>query len=219
MGSKAQLDAVVFDLDGTLLDSVPGIVKSFKHTINHFTPNHGLSDQEIIRLLGRPLYTQMKEISGNDAMAEEMVAYYRKHNIEIIPTMPLFPGIEQALEELHSRKVPMAIVTSKAKPSVDISVKKFGLQKFMQTIVTIEDTPKHKPDPMPLLLCLERMGILPERCVYVGDAVFDIQCAKRAGAKSAAVSWGSNIMTELLHESPDFVFTQPSKMLTDIFGR
>jgi len=190
MTLSSRFDAVVFDLDGTLLDSVPGIVKSFKHTINHFTPDHGLSDQEIIRLLGRPLFVQMKEISGSDHLAEEMVAFYRKHNIGIIPSMPLFPGVVEALQELHSRNIPMAIVTSKAKPSVDISVNQYDLKKFMQTVVTIEDTPKHKPDPMPLLLCLERMGVSPERCVYVGDAVFDVQCAKRAGAASAVVSWG-----------------------------
>ncbi|QQR88580.1 MAG: HAD-IA family hydrolase [Myxococcales bacterium] len=204
--------AVLFDLDGTLLYSIPKIIESFLHTLDTFLPDHALDEAAITARLGRPLMQQMLEISGNPDTALLMTQHYRTHNQKLIPEMQLYGGTLDALAQIRSRVKHCGIVTSKHCDSAMMSIKQHGLSQHLDTMVFAEDTTKHKPHPAPLHLACKRLGVAPEQTVYVGDAVFDLQSAKRGGLASAAALWGPNPRATLLAESP----THPLETLTDL---
>jgi pyrophosphatase PpaX len=198
-----KIDAILFDLDGTLLNSIDGIVESFRHTIDHFVPDHGLDSQAIIKMLGLPLMEQMRQIGQCPQKAEQMVDHYREHNYKIIPQMPLYDGVTKILEDLRAH-YKLGVVTAKQRTSALMSITEHQLETKFEVIVTSSDTLRHKPDPEPLLYALDKINTKPQHCIYVGDATFDIQCAKAAGCLSIAALWGPNSRQHLAPEEPDF---------------
>jgi pyrophosphatase PpaX len=181
-------EAVLFDFDGTLIDTGPLILESFRHTARRFL-DRVPSDDALMRNVGVPLIHQMEELSpGRGA---EMVAYYREHNQAAHDDLARpFPHVEEVLEELKQRGYPMAVVTAKGRTAVDLGVELIGLDRFIEVVITADDVEVNKPDPYPLRVAADRLGVDLTRSVYVGDSPHDMTAALRGGAVAVAALWG-----------------------------
>jgi pyrophosphatase PpaX len=178
-------------LDGTLLDSIPGILASFGHVLGRFVPDRRFTRRDLIMVIGEPVEKQMLDFNGGDAsLAARMVEEYRRHNREILPSMPLFAGVHAVLSALRSRGQIVGVVTSKGRTSAMVSLDGHGLMPHLDLVLTCDDTARHKPDPMPLSVAAERLGLRPGEIAYVGDSVHDMRCALAAGCRAVAALWG-----------------------------
>lgn len=183
--------AVLFDLDGTLLDSIECILASFRHVLDKHAPAKRYSRTELIMMIGEPVPAQMLAFSdGNQAIVGQMVDDYRAHNQASLPDVPLYPAVKETLAELKRRGFVVGLVTSKGSKSLAVSFERHGLAPYFDLVMTADDTSRHKPDPMPLVVASERLGLAPASVVYVGDSVHDLRCAQGAGAVDVAALWG-----------------------------
>jgi pyrophosphatase PpaX len=204
---------VLFDLDGTLIDSGPIIMASMRHasvTVLGLEP-----DEERVRAaIGGPgLIAQMRDL--DPGRVDELVAVYRAHNEPLHATLESFDGVFELLAELHRRGHRLGIVTAKRVATARLALDRFPLlDDLAGVLVGAEDTERHKPDPDPLLEALRRLGARPEDAAYVGDSPFDIRAATAAGCLAVAVGWGGIHPDErLLAEEPDALVHEPGEIL------
>ena len=205
---------VLFDLDGTLIDSGPIIMASMRHasvTVLGLEP-----DEERVRAaIGGPgLIAQMHDLDPD--RVDELVAVYRAHNEPLHETLEAFEGVFEVLAELHRRGHRLGIVTAKRVATVQLAFDRFPLlAELTEVLVGAEDTERHKPDPEPVLEALRRLEAGSGEAVYVGDSPFDIQAGKAAGAFAIAVGWGGSIRTSAsLRRSPTRSSTRPEESST-----
>ena len=197
------LKAVIFDLDGTLVDSLPLICESFRYVLQEYLPEQNHDYDRILGFVGRPLEDLMAEISPDPEMAALLVTKYREHNRAILKMVKVFPGIPQCLDQLQQLGLRLAIVTSKNNLSTDMTMAAVNLgDDTFEHIIAKEDTTQHKPHPEPLLTVCDKMAVHPNTVAYVGDSVFDIECAHNAGAKALAALWGAHDPERVLAAQP-----------------
>jgi pyrophosphatase PpaX len=197
------LRAVLFDFDGTLVDTTELIYQSMRHATGEVLGKE-LSREFLLANVGQPLPRQMELIDAG--RAEALLESYRLHNEEHHDALiQEFPGVERSLARLRAGGVEIVVVTSKRRFSVEMALESFpGLKEVVDLFVTMEDTAEHKPDPAPLLKGLELLGdVTPEEAAYVGDSPFDVAAAKAAGITSVAVSWGAFSEDTLREAEPD----------------
>ncbi len=203
---------VVFDLDGTLVDTIGLIVASYQHT---FTTVLGAAQDEVrIRgWIGQPLIRAFEEVSPKHA--DELYANYLEWNhANTVRLIRRYPGVDAMLATLVAAGVEVAVATSKLRAPARTALRLAGLQQHVGVLVTIEDTDRHKPDPQPLLHALQQVGASPEQAVYVGDAVVDIAAARNAGMASIGVTWGAGAREAVLEARPDVVADTVEELLT-----
>lgn len=207
------LEGVLFDLDGTLLDSVELIVASFQFTIEA----GGLrvrSRAEILSDFGRPLSAVFPEWSGQPERTEELISVYRGWNREHHDLLAKpYPGICQAVGELAASGLRLGVVTSKSREAALRGVELCGLAEVLGAMVACDDIDQHKPHPAPILAGCALIGVAPEASAYVGDAVVDMQAGRAAGVSTVAALWGVEDETGLQGEAPDFWLDEPAGLL------
>jgi pyrophosphatase PpaX len=192
---------VVFDLDGTIVDSVELIIISFQHAIREVLGRE-ISREESICWVGRPLREQMEMFSPEKA--EELVNVYREFNHrEHDRMLKLYDGILNLLDGLLKGGVKLGLVTSKSRFTTQMAFDLTGIESYFDATVCADESPGNKPDPDPILLCLERLGVDPAGSAYVGDSPSDIQAAKAAKVTAIGVSWGVFPTATLEAEKPD----------------
>lgn len=218
--SAAPLATILFDLDGTLIDSTQLILSSFRHTMRKHLGRQ-LPDDAWLSSMGRPLRTQLRDFARDSADLQAMLDTYTTHNDEhhdaaVAP----FPGVREVVEALSERGHPLGIVTSKRREFALRGLRVAGLPvEEFGAIVTADDVDRHKPDPEPLLVALRQLDCAtPETTMYVGDSPFDMAAARAAGVISVAVSWGPHDEESLVRQSPDYSLTEPADLL-DILDR
>ncbi|MDO8915490.1 MAG: HAD-IA family hydrolase [Coriobacteriia bacterium] len=183
------LQAILFDLDGTLIDTVELIRVSFRHATRTVL-GYEVPDEITMAHVGRPLMQQFHEMAPEHA--DELLAEYRAFNMAHHDEMAKsYPGTIEALTELRSQGIPMGIVTSKGTAAATRGIELFGLRPFFDVVVTADDVAVHKPDPYPLRFAAGLMGVELEYCIYVGDSPHDMQAAIAAGAIAVAALWGA----------------------------
>ncbi len=203
-------DPVIFDLDGTLVDTVALIRASFRHASREVL-GEALPDDVLMAGVGQPLMTQMRELAPD--RAQELYDAYRAHNHRVHDDMiATFDGIEAALGRLRAAQRRLAIVTSKSAETTAMAFRAVGLREHFDVVVTLSDTTEHKPSPAPVLLALERLGAGPERAVYVGDAPVDVAAGRAAGLTTVAVLWGAFPAAALAAAAPDFTVATPAEL-------
>jgi len=194
---------VLFDFDGTLVDTTELIYQSMRYATGEVLGRE-IPRETLMANVGRPLPRQMELIDA--ARAEALLESYRLHNEEHHDSLiGEFPGVEEALARLRAGDVLVAVVTSKRRNSVKLALERFpGLGEVVDRFVTMEDTSEHKPNPAPLLKGLELLGDVPRKgAAYVGDSPFDVAAARAAGITSVAVSWGAFSEDTLREAEPD----------------
>jgi pyrophosphatase PpaX len=201
----------VFDLDGTIVDSVELIVISFKHAMREVLGRE-VSRQEAIAYVGRPLREQMLAFSPE--RADELVASYREFNHrEHDRMLKLYDGIPHLLDSLQRAGIKVGLVTSKSRYTTKMAFDLTGIEGYFDATICADESARNKPHPDPILLCLERMGVAPAEAAYVGDSPADIQAAHAAGVEAVAVAWGVFELDALTAEKPDrVVHTIPELM-------
>jgi len=203
---------VLFDLDGTVIDSGAIILASMRHAAKEVLGAE-VPDEELMAAVGGPgLEAQMHALAPD--RVEELVTVYRAHNEPLHDELVCCPGIDDVLVQLRDEGRRLGIVTAKRRTTVELAFAKVPLGHLFETVVGGDETERHKPDPAPLRLALERLGAGPNEAAYVGDAPFDIQAAKAAGLFSVAVAWGGIHARERLEaEEPDAVVDTAEELL------
>lgn len=204
---------ILFDFDGTLANTNGLVLGSWKHA---FRVLRGIeqSDEFIKRTFGEPLGVSMEKFFP-EVPVEEAIAIYRSHQKDIFEEMiEPFPGMVELIKELKARGYKVALTTSRLAPSTMVGLRKFGLDEVFDAIVTADDTTRHKPDPEPALITLEKLGAKPEEALLIGDSMFDIKCAHNAGVKAVLVGWAEAVGEEDLNGSdrPDFFMEKPEDL-------
>ena len=212
--------AILFDLDGTLIDSAACIVESFCIACRE----HGLGEPtgaQVRATMGVPLERSIPahavglgvELTGTKV--QEMITTYRAHYARLTPEMVrVFEGVPEVLRAIAALGVPMAIVTSKRVGPAEMNLRHVGLIHHFPTIVGSDQVLRYKPEPDTVLIAAERMGINDLSCaLVVGDATFDIHMGRAAGAKTCAATWGAHDRAELLSTRPDHVVESPAELL------
>lgn len=194
--------AVFFDLDGTLLDTIPLIVDSYQHVYQTCLGRAG-DTSYILSLIGMPLDVFFSQYDPE--LAAKMKKTYFEYNWAHVDTsIGVFLQVPEMLQRLQSNKIPMAIVTSKRYESAMHSLQQFGLDQFFDVVIAMESTKKHKPDPEPVYEAMRQLKLNdPARVVFVGDSIHDIVCAQRAGCRSAMVDWTAMPIEEMRAAAPD----------------
>ena len=196
--------AVLFDFDGTLVDTTEMIHQSMRHATSSVLGREDIPRETLLANVGQPLPRQMELIDTENA--ESLLEAYRSHHEQHHDALIReFPGVEESLSRLRSAGIKVAVVTSKRRVSVEMALEIFpGLRNVVDRFVTMEDTTHHKPHPEPLLRALKLLGSIPkERAAYVGDSPFDVEAAKAAELTSVAVSWGAFSEDALCASGPD----------------
>jgi len=206
---------VLFDLDGTLIDSGPIILASMQHSVRTVLGREIAYEELAATVGGQGLVAQMRELDPD--RVEELVEAYREHNEPLHDTLEAFDEMVDVLPVLRSNGRKLGIVTAKRHRTVALALDRFPeLAAQFDVIIAHEDTDRHKPDPDPVLVALDRLGAAPGEGAYVGDSPFDIQAAKAAGTFAVAVGWGGIHSDErLLAEEPD-AFVQSPRELIDV---
>ena len=195
---------VLFDLDGTVIDSGAIILASMRHATREVLGRE-YADEELLAAVGGPgLEAQMAALAPD--RVDELVEVYRAHNEPLHDELLCCPGMDDVLDRLREEGRRLGIVTAKRRLTVELAFAKVPLGHLFDVVVGGDETERHKPDPQPLQLALERLGADPDETAYVGDSPFDVRSAKAAGIHAIAVTWGRIHDREKLEaEEPDAV--------------
>lgn len=195
--------AVIFDLDGTLVNTIPLIVESFQHVHREYLGQE-LAEETCLPWIGRTLPDIYAAWPGRE---QELTDAFIAYNYDKIATgQRSYDGIHELLAEISRRGLRIGVATSKRTRSAQRSIEVAQLQGFVDALVTLESTAVHKPHPAPLLECARLLGLEPAACIYVGDAVTDIEAAKAAGMASVGVTWGATSAETMRDDGrPDLV--------------
>lgn len=205
--------AVLFDLDGTLLDSIELILSSARYAFAKREREYP-SDEVWAAGIGIPLFTMFKRFSHDDADCAAFITAYREHQFANHDRLVrCYDEVADTVRELHERGHDMAIVTSKSEYLAMRGLVHVGLAKFMDTIIGCDSSTRHKPDPEPVQIALHRLGCPPDRAIFVGDSIFDLQAGNAAGVASVAAVWGAASRTELETGKPTHWLERISDLL------
>jgi pyrophosphatase PpaX len=201
---------VLFDLDGTVIDSGAIILASMRHAAETVVGG-SWADDELMKAVGGPgLEAQM--VALDPGRVDELVRVYREHNEPLHATLECCAGMDDALATLRDRGHRLGIVTAKRRLTVDLAFARLPIEQLFETVVGGDETEHHKPHPEPLLLALERLGASPADAAYVGDSPFDMQAAKAAGLYAIGVSWGRIHTADKLADA-DVIVDDPQELL------
>jgi pyrophosphatase PpaX len=203
---------VLFDLDGTVVDSGAIILASMRHATREVL-GRDYTDEELLRTVGGPgLEAQMAALAPEHV--DRLVDVYRAHNIPLHDELEACVGMEDALVRLREEGRRLGVVTAKRRDTAELAFATVPLGHLFETIVGGDETERHKPDPQPLLLGAERLGADPTETAYVGDSPFDIRAAKAAGMFAVAVTWGRiHDRARLEAEEPDAIVDTAEELL------
>ena len=204
---------VLFDLDGTLIDSGPIILASMQHSVRTVLGREVAVEELAATVGGQGLVSQMRSLDPD--RVDELVEAYREHNDPLHDTLEAFEEMLDLLPVLRSQGRRLGIVTAKRHRTVALALDRFpNLAAQFDVVVAYEDTDRHKPEPDPVLTALARLEAAAREAAYVGDSPFDIQAAKAAGAFAVGVGWGGIHADErLLAEAPDAFVRSPRELL------
>lgn len=205
------IKAILFDLDGTLINTNELIVESFNYAFKKHN-NINIDREEIVATFGEPLGDTMARYDSEHS--EILVKLFRSYNEskhdELATT---FEGIEEGLKALKAINVKLGVVTSKRKIMAERGLKLIGIYDYMDVIVTPEDTDRHKPLGDPAEKACELLGIEPREAIMVGDSHNDILCGKSAGCSTCLVTYTALDMDSLLKHKPDYVIDKIEELV------
>jgi HAD superfamily hydrolase (TIGR01509 family) len=210
-----QIDCILFDSDGTLVDSLKLIVSAYNYAVEPAL-HETFGDEQVASLFGPPMEkifsTVLPAKFANNAVLRYH-EYYREHFLDYAKT---YPGVPELVTSLYDSNQKLGVVTGAGRMAAELTLKLSGLSTYFKTVVTGDDVNRPKPDPDGLQLAIRKLSAIPDRTIYIGDSGVDIRAAKNAGTKSAGALWGSQRPTELVKLNPDFVFHKPSDVLESL---
>lgn len=211
-----KITTLLFDFDGTLIDTNELIIQTFQYVLDKYYPGeYGRGD--ILPFLGPTLHDTFNAI--NLERAEEMINDYRTWNITMHDELASeFDGVSQTLQELKDQGLKMAIVSTKRRDMVMKGLDLLGVTDLFDVVVGLDDVTNAKPDPEPIQLALERLGAKKEEALMIGDNYHDVVGGKNAGVRTAGVAWTSKGEEFLQTFEPDYMLQHISDLLTIVKG-
>ncbi|MFK4997262.1 pyrophosphatase PpaX [Bacillus sp. N9] len=212
---EKKITTLLFDLDGTIVDTNELIISSYLHTLEKYYPGQYMRD-DILPFMGPPLVEVFTNMDAD--RAEEMVGVYRKYNLaqhDLFVTE--FDGAYETIRTLHEHGYKLAIVSTKMRDAVLKGLKLTKLDQFFDVIISINEVENAKPDPEPLEKALKALGSTPEEAIMIGDNHHDIVGGKNAGTYTCGVSWSLKGREYLEKYEPDFIIDHMTDLL-DIVG-
>jgi pyrophosphatase PpaX len=199
------LPALLFDLDGTLVDSIDLILQSGRHAFEGFS-GRAPTDDEWRAGIGRPLAVMFRHHVPDDAEVDRLVARYREFQLEHHDRLlHAYDGIVDVLRALHRAGHPMAIVTSKVDWLARRALELVGIAELFPVLVGCDSCTHHKPHPEPVERALALLGVAPRDALFVGDSSHDIESGRAAGVRTVGVTWGAFAREELEGAGADVV--------------
>jgi pyrophosphatase PpaX len=209
----APIRTVLFDLDGTLIDSVRLILDSYHHTL----ASHGLpprTDEEWLRGVGTPLTVQLAEWRDHPATLEALIATYREYNLKHHDRMvTVYPGVVDAVHAIRAAGITTGLVTSKNRLGALRGLALARLEAMMDVMVCADEVTNPKPHPEPVEKAVVLLGADPRSTIYVGDSVHDMHSGRAAGVRTAAVLWGPFGRSHLEGAQPDYWLEKPEELV------
>lgn len=181
---------IVFDVDGTLLDTAHCILQALKDTLT-LVNGHAPGTEELGFALGLTSENVLRQLSVDEESIPSIIEMWVKKEEECSHLIRPFPGIEPLLAQLKDAGMKLGIVTSRTRSELELVFRPFSLLHFFPVIICADDTSDHKPSPAPLLKYMEKAGARPEQVLYVGDSAQDMECAERAHTGRALAVWGT----------------------------
>jgi pyrophosphatase PpaX len=211
---------VLFDLDGTLIDTTELILQSFAHAFDAHLPGRLPTRADLVSTFGRSLPAALLELAvlngaaDPEGLADEMLVTYRDfqrqhHDTLIRP----FDGVGEMLADLDARGYRLGVVTSKMQQFARRGMRIFDLEKYFDVAVFHDDVTRHKPDPEPLLEAARRAGADPRAAIYIGDSIHDVVAGRAAGMTTVAVLWGPFEREVLEAVIPHHIVAEPADLL------
>jgi pyrophosphatase PpaX len=203
---------VLFDLDGTLIDSIELILASYRHTMaEHGYPD--VSDAEWLRGVGTPLRTQLGQWATSQEQLDALVATYRTYNLANHDRMVrAFPLVPELVHRIRASGIRTGVVTSKNREGTRRGLKLVGIEEAMEVLVCADDVTRAKPDPEPVHRALELLQADPASTIFVGDSIHDLVSGREAGVLTGAVLWGPFARQELEPAAPDYWLSTPQEL-------
>lgn len=198
----ARPTAVLFDLDGTLIDSIELILNSARHAFRD-RDGHVPSDAEWLTGVGIPLSTMFRRYARDEADIDALIAKYREYQLANHDRLVrCYDSVVETVDALRADGHPLGIVTSKTSWLARRGLETVGLGEHFAVIVGCDSCDRHKPDPAPVLLALEQLGRAPTEAVFVGDSIYDMQAGNAAGVTTIAALWGPFTREDLVASNP-----------------
>ncbi|MBU7594644.1 pyrophosphatase PpaX [Metabacillus halosaccharovorans] len=206
-----KINTLLFDLDGTLINTNELIIESFLHTLHSYYPDQ-YKREDVLPFIGPTLYDTFTSI--NPEKTEEMVKVYRKFNHEQHDTLVTeYETVFETIKTLKEHGFKLGIVTTKIRDTVNMGLKLTMLDQFFDVVVTLDDVENAKPHPEPVLNALAQLGSKPEEAIMVGDNHHDVEAGKNAGTKTAGVSWSIKGREYISSHNPDYLLERMSDLL------
>lgn len=194
---------ILFDLDGTLIDTNELIIASFAHTIDTYS-DRSYTREEILDFIGPPLRDSMKQI--NPDRVEDLIDTYREHNIRHHDDfVKAYDRVVETIRTLKDSGYKLGIVTTKMRHTVEMGLKLTELDGLFETVITLDDVTHAKPHPEPVLKALDQLDSCVSEALMVGDNTHDIEAGKNAGTKTAGVAWTVKGRETLERLDPDYM--------------
>ncbi|MFD1038848.1 pyrophosphatase PpaX [Virgibacillus byunsanensis] len=206
----SSIRTILFDLDGTLIDTNELIIASFVHTFQHYGKE--FTREEIIEFNGPPLRETFENTYPDQV--EEMIETYREHNLYHHDNyVKLFPNVVETLERLKSENIQLGIVTTKMRKTAEKGLKATGIEHFFDLIIALDDVVHAKPHPEPVLKAMEQFDAHPKTTLMVGDNPHDIKSGINAGVQTAAVAWTFKGKERLQAYNPTYMLNDMEDLL------
>lgn len=201
-----KIKTILFDLDGTLIDSLPLIKSTYEKVFQEM--EIPWCNGEVMKCIGLPLVEIGRKFAGEERNRDFFSLYQQHYAVEHDAKTKAYPGTLAMLENLRQRGLRMGVVTSKSHHVALRSTSFLGIDQYMEVLIGAEDVTRHKPQPEPILTALEQMQASQAGAAYIGDSPFDLMSAKAAGVTAIGVSWGMAKASELLRFEPDHLLQQ-----------
>ncbi len=206
------LTTFLFDLDGTLIDSIELILRSYRHTMEVHRGS-APPDAHWMAGLGTPLWVQFRQFTDDETEIQAMVATYREYNLAHHDALVRpYDGVVSAVRALHARGGRLGLVTSKMRAGALRGLRLVGLEDAFATVVGSDEVTNPKPHPEPVHTALERLAAPPAGAIFIGDSRHDIECGRAAGVRTAAVLWGPFDRAHLEDLQPDYWLHRPEEL-------
>ena len=209
---RSRFSTYLFDLDGTLIDSIELIMLSFRHTMQTHL-GEVPSEHDWRSGFGKPLRTQLARFARStdevSAMTLTYVAFNDRHHDAMVEP---YPGMLDVLGTLRRPEIKLGIVTSKNRLSTLRGLEVCGLDDFFDVCITIDDVDDGKPHPAPVIAALEQLSAPHGDTVFIGDSPHDVAAGRAAGVSTAAALWGPFEREPLAEQSPDYWLTHPREI-------
>ena len=203
--------AIIFDLDGTLLNTDLLIHKTFEHVFKKYKPGYELSEEEHLSFLGPTLHATFSRYF-DESMIDELIEYYREYNhAHHEDYVTIYPTVKETLETLKNQGYPLAVVTTKYSKAAYIGLDLFDITKYFDVVLGMDHVQHVKPNPEGILKAMEKTGCT--KAVYIGDNTSDIMAGKNAGIYTVGVKWTPKGTKEMETLNPDMLIDQMSDLL------